>query len=259
MAGSSIALPSYDIAAQAVPTWVVGTPNGSYPVANVITVDPGEVAKANETTATLRLTWGGSKVIVAVLLINTSLGGELVTATIGSKSGSATVPDNPDGLCQNVWIDLNGAGNSGTTLDIAVVGADNPVAIGRVIALTALLEPHVKWGYDLSQSFPDITHTNSIDQDFVLDIPVRRRLFNGIVEWAEDYTDLLTLLLEARRNTAFAVIMNVDDPDCGIFKFVGELPKPSFDFFDGRFDDESVSGIVRQTLQIKEVNAGVAL
>ncbi len=259
MAGCSIGLPSYDIAASATPTWAVGTPNGSYPVANVITVDPGEVAKANETTATLRLTWSGSKVIVAVLVINTNLGGELITATIGSKSGSATVPDNPDGLLQNVWIDLDGAGNSGTTLDIAVTGADNPVAIGRVIALTAILEPHVKWGYDLSQTFPDITHVNSLDQDFVLDVPVRRRLYNGTVEWAEDYNDLLTLLLEARRNVAFAVIPNVDDPDCGIFKFVGELPKPSFDFFDGRFDNDTVSGLVRQTLQIKEVNAGVAL
>ncbi len=259
MAGCSIGLPSYDIAPSATPTWVVGTPNGSYPVANVITADPGTVAKANETTATLRLTWGGSKTIVAILLINTNLGGELITATIGSKTGTATVPENSDGLCQNVWINLDGAGNSGTTLDVAVTGAAHPVAIGRIIALTALLEPHVKWGYDLSQSFPDITHTNSIDQDFVLDIPVRRRLLNMTVEWAEDYTDLLALLLEARKNTAFAVIPNVDDPDCGIFRFVGELPKPSFDFFDGRFDNDTVSGLVRQTLQLKEVNAGVAL
>lgn len=263
MAGCIVAKPSANIAGSATPSWSVGTANASYPVTNVITTDPGTVAKANETTASLRLTWGGSKTLKALALINTNLGGK--TLTLSNNGGmtpqTVTVPSNADGLLQNCWFDLRDvANNAATQWTIAVTGASAAVAIGTVLALDALLEPHVKWSYDLGQRVPAIVHRSSMQHRFAYDVPVRTRPYEGRIDWAEDYTDLTALLIEARKYLPFFLVVNEDEPDASLVQFADdEVNLSSFEFFTGEFHNSTVDGIVAQTLRCEEVNAGVAL
>lgn len=152
------ALPSDNIAPSATASWVVGTADAAYPPANVLDLDPAHPAKANETTATLRLTFGGNVTPVGVALINHNLAG--ATVTLSNNAGTPlstgiTIPANtPDGQCLNPWLDLSALGNrTASQWNIAVSGASLAVGIGEVWLVTALRDFNAIWGFEVKPTY----------------------------------------------------------------------------------------------------------
>jgi hypothetical protein len=263
MPGALIASPSDNLATTATPTWAVGSANALYPVANVITLESDQVAKANETTATLRLTFGGSETLVGLGVINTNLGGLPVTLTNngGMAAQVVTVPDPADGLAQSVWFDLRGVtGASGSQWNIAVAGAPSGVAIGTAIAVGAWLAPRLRWEYEMRERFPVISHRSSLGKRFVYRVPVRYRFFEAIAHWAEDRDLLRELRRDAQGSVIpFLLIPDEDDADALLVQWLEEDMRERYPFHDGSFSGETVTGVVDQPIQFEETSSGVAL
>lgn len=263
MPGALICTPSQNAAPSATPTWAVGSANGSYPVANAITLEPDRVAKANETTATLRLTFSGARTLVGLGVINTNLAGQAITLSNadGMTPQAITVPAPADGLAQSAWFDLRGLENAASTQwNLAVTGAPHPVAIGTVVAVEAWLAPRLRWEYEIRERFPVIAHRTSLGRRFVYRVPVRYRFFEAIAHWAEDRNLLRELRRDAQGSVVpFLLIPDEEDADALLVQFTEEDARERYRFVAGRFDDDSVEGIVDQAVACEEVSTGVAL
>jgi hypothetical protein len=266
MAGVLVGYPSSNVAPTATPSWVVGTPASGYPVANVLTLDPGEVAKANEMTATLRLTWLSPVVPVAILLIHTNFG-SASSVTASNNGGMTPIPvtvrETRDGLGECGWVDMRGvAGASCTQLNIAAVGTDGPVAIGTIIVLTAVESPRTRWEYLTGAKLPKIKLVPSSGaRDFVFARPTKRRKGRFSWHWAEDRAFWRRLWEEAYSvtPTPFALIPDEDDSDAMLVQFVDDEYNELNTYFDGSFADNSQSGLVETQADVLEVGAGAPL
>ncbi len=265
MAGFLVGLPSNNIAPEATPSWAVSSADASYPVTNVLTLEPGDVAKAIATTATLRLTWGGSKTPEIVGLIHTNLGGAS-SVTVATNGGMVAVTmsihDSEDGLCQCGWVDLRGlTGVAGTQLNIAVTGATGNVAIGTVVVLDDVYEPKVRWRYRLGQRMPKIRHETAADTEFIYAVPSRRRSVRCEAHWAEDRPFWRSLQLEAYSvtPTPFLVIPDEEDIHALLAQFDDESFSELYEFFDGSFASSTQTGLVETPFEVREVGAGAPL
>ncbi len=263
MPGALYSLPSANVAPDATPTWSTGTPDTDYPLANVLTLEPDVPAKANENTASLRLTWGGAKTLKALALINLNCPG--VTIQLSNNGGMVAqtflVPDPEDGLCINAWFDLRDvSSNSGTQWTIAIVGSA-PVAIGTVVALESFEELRNRWDYRIRDRFPVIEHRTSLGKRLQYRTGTRTRLFSGDALLAEDRNAMRTLRREANGSlTPFVLIPDEEDADDVLLvQFAGPDSDEVYRFHAGSFSAATVEGIVDQPLDLEEVNAGVAL
>lgn len=266
MAGVLFGYPSSNVAPTATPTWAVGTPMSGYAVANVLTLVPGDVAKANETTATLRLTWGAPVTPVAVVFIHTNWGGaSSVTATSGGAMApqAVTIRETRDGLCECGWLDLRGVANTSLSqLNIAVVGADGPVAIGTILVLTSIESPRTKWGYGTGDWAPKVRLTPASGaRDFLFSRPTRRRSGRFLWFWAEDRPLWRRLWEEAYSvtPTPFALIPDEDDVESMLVQFTDDRYQEGNEYFDGKFEDNTQSGIVERPIEVLEEGAGAPL
>jgi len=265
MPGMLIGLPSKNIAPTATPSWAVSSANSSYPVTNVLTLEPGDVAKAIASTATLRLTFGGSVAPRVVGLLHSNLG-DATSVTVGTNGGmtpvAMSIPDTEDGLCQCGWVDFDGlTGVPGTQLNIVVTGASGPVAIGTVVVLTEVYEPKTRWRYREGERMPKIKHTSSADIDFVYAQPSRRRRVRCEAHWAEDRPFWRSLRLEAYSvtPTPFLLIPDETDVSAMLAQFVEDDFDETYEYFDGSFAAETQSGIVELPFEVREVGAGAPL
>lgn len=266
MAGVLIGFPSSNVAPEATPSWVApATPASGYAVTNMLTLDPGVVAKANETTAKFRLAFSGTVTPEAIFFGHTNWGGAAsVTLTNGgSLSVPVTIRESQDGLCECGWADLRGVAGAGSTdFYIEVVGADGPVAIGCVIVLTSVEAPRTRWQYLGGERMPKVKLTPASGaQDFVFSRPTRRRKFRCTWHWAEDRELWRRLWREAYSvtPTPFVLIPDEDDVDAALVQFVDDDFSELYEYFSGSFADNSQSGIVETQLDVLEVGAGAPL
>ena len=205
MPGCLIATPSANIAPTGTPSWATGTEDTDYPLTNSLTLEPDDVSKANETTATYRLTFGGAELLVGLVVVNTNAGG--TTATLTNNAGmtpqAVVVPASEDGLCQNIWFDLREVtSTSATQWNVAFVGTDGPVALGTVLALTSWLSPRLRWEYNIREAVPNISHRASRGKRWTYETGTRVRFFEAEAHWAEDVPILRSLRRETRGSSA---------------------------------------------------------
>lgn len=266
MAGVLFAFPSSNVAPTATPSWAVGTEASGYDVENVLTLVPGDVAKANETTATLRLMFSGNVTPVALVFIHTNWGGaSSVTVTNGGSMApqSVTIRETRDGLCECGWVDLRGVANTtDDQWDIAVAGADGPVAIGSILVLTSIESPRTKWEYLLGDWAPKVRLTPAnAARDFIFSRPTRRRSGQFVWHWAEDRPLWRRLWEEAYSTnpTPFPVIPDEDDGDAMLVQFTDDRYRELYAYFSGSFADSSQSGIVERPIEVLEEGAGAPL
>lgn len=265
MSGSLYALPSKNKLSTATLSWAVGTANAAFPLTQLSgshALEPDEVAKANETTATLRLTWGGSQALEGLALFNVN--GKGTTIGLTNNGGMATqnkvVPSPEDGLGINVYWDLRGvASASATQWNIPIVGAAGPVTFGTVIPILSWSEMHLRWEHELGDTFPVIEKRTSYKKRLQYRIPVRYRMFSGVALLATDRNALRTLRREAQGSIiAFPFVPDKDDNDVILMQFAMEEHKETYVSVAGSFLS-TVEGIVDQPIVLEEVNAGVAL
>lgn len=263
MPGCIIGSPADDVAALFTPTWAVGTPNANYPVANALTPEVEEVAKANENTATLQLTAGAPVTLLGLGVFHTNWAGLTVTLTNngGMVPQTVDVPEPEDSLQINCYFDLRDVGNTTASEWYIAVAASSPVALGRVVPLEDVLEPRVRWEYQIEEVFPSIEHRNSYRKRFTDRIPVRVREFSCIADWAED-RDLLRSLRRAALGSerAWVLIPDEDDEaDVFLVQFSENKHTESYTFHQGSFSGGSAEGEVVQRIEAEEVNAGIEL
>lgn len=263
MPGQLYALPSSNVAGSATPSWAVSSADASYPVTNVLTLDPGLVAKAVAVTATLRLTFGVAQLLEGIVCINTNWTG--LTVALTNNGGMATqnraFVSPEDEVCINGWWDLRDvSGTSATQWNVAVTGAPSNVAIGTILAITSWDAFKTKWGYEMADLFQAIERRTSHKKRMRYRIPVRYRSFTSEAFWAEDRNAMRTLRRSTLgQDTPFAFIPDETDHDAALVQFQ-ELEQPeTYEFTDGRYDAATASGVVPMPLVLEEVNAGVAL
>lgn len=266
MSGSLYALPSKNKLPTATLSWAVGTANAAFPLTQLSgshALEPDEVAKANETTATLRLTWGGAQALEGLALFNVN--GRGTTIGLTNNGGMATqnkvVPSPEDGLAVNVYWDLRGiASASATQWNIPIVGAAGPVTFGTVIPILSWSENmHLRWNYEVGDVFPVIDKRTSYRKRLQYRLPVRYRTFSGTALLATDRNALRTLRREALGSiTPFVFVPDKDDSDVILVQFAAEDHKETYQSVAGSFAS-TVEGIVDQPIVLEEVNAGVAL
>ncbi len=259
--GCYLVRPSKNVAPSATPTWAVGTVNSGFPLANVLTLEPDVVTKANENTATLRLTWGGAKTLVGLALINVNFPGVSVALTNngGMATQNKTAPSPEDNLMINLFFDLTDvAATSATQWNIAVAGS-HPVTIGTVVAIEEWTELRVRWDYELLERFPALEHRTSYGKRLQYRIPVRSRVYTGTPFYAEDRNTLRTVRREAQGSiTPFVLVPDLNDTDVILGQFSGEFSERT-QFTDGLFPDSTARGVVEMPITIEEVSGGVSL
>lgn len=264
MAGILFGFPSKNIAPSATPSWAVSSADASFPVANVLTLEPDTVAKATATTATLRLTFSGSETPLLLAFINTNWGGASAVSVSnngGMTPQSVTVQDTEHGQVQNGWVDLRGLANvAATQFDIAVTGAVGNVAIGTVLVFAEIASPRVQWGYEMSDVFPTIEQRASDGRRFVYARGTNVRTLKATVHWAEDRELMRSLRRETRGGLLpFLMIPDEDDSDAMLVQIVPDATPEQYQFFSGSFADDTAEGLVLTALDVEEVNAGAAL
>lgn len=259
--GAWFVKPSDNVAPSATPTFSVGTVDSDFPLANVLTLEPDVVTKANENTATLRLTWGGSKTLVGLALINVNFPGVTIALTNngGMATQNVTVPAPEDDLMINAFFDLDGVANrSGTQWNIAVVGS-HPVTIGTVIAIEEWTEVRMRWDYELKERFPVIEHRTSYQKRLQYRIPVRYRVYSGTPFYAEDRNTLRTIRREAYGSiTPVCFVPDRNDDDVLLAQFSGDFAERTT-FTDGLFPDDTARGVVEMPITLEEVSGGISL
>ena len=259
--GAWCVAPSDNGAADFTPTWAVGTPNAGFPLANVLTLEPDVVAKANENTATLRLTAGVAKHLVGLIYVNVNFPGVAVTLTnnAGMATQTKTVPSPEDGLAINLFFDLQDVlSTSATQWNLAVVGT-RPVTIGTVIPVYAWTELRMRWEYDLREVIPTIEHRTGYQKRLQYRIPVRYRTFAGNPFYAADRNALRSMRRETHGSmTPFGFIPDMHDVDAMLVQFTGDFSeRPTFT--DGLFTDDTAGGVVEMPITLEEVSSGLSL
>lgn len=266
MPGCLFGYPDANLAPTATASFAVGTAATGYPAANMLTLDPGVVAKANETTASPRLTFGAPVTPKVLMFIHTNWAGAS-SVTLSNNGGmtpqAVTIRESADGLCECAWVDLRDVANvAATQFTVAVVGADGPVALGVWLAYDEVEEPKTRWQYLTGAKLPKVKLTPASGaQDFVFARPTRRRKFRGTWHWAEDRPIWRRLFEEAYSvtPTPFGFIPDVDDVECALMQFVDDEFNELHEYFSGKFSDDSQSGIVEFQVDILEVGAGAPL
>ena len=266
MPGCLIGFPSENITPTATASWAVGTAATGYAVANMLTLVPGDVAKANETTASPRLTFSGAVAPLFLMFIHTNWGGASSVTLLnngGMTPQTVTVRESEDGLCECAFVDLRGVANvSATQFTVAVVGADGPVAIGVWLAYTEVFEPKTQWEYLTGERAPKVKYTPASGAvDFVFARPTRRRKFRGNWHWPEDRPQWRRLWREAYSidPTPFGFVVDLDDVECALMQFVDDEYHEVNTFIDGSFANNSQSGLMNHPVDILEVGAGAPL
>lgn len=256
--GAWYGLPSENLAPSGTPTWAVGTPDADFPLANSLTLEPDVVAKANENTATYRLTFGAAKQLGFIAFYNLNFPG--VTAALTNNAGmttqNKTVTTPEDDLAINLFFDLTEVLNTNATQwNLAITGTA-PVTIGTVVAYEALNEFHMRWEYELLERFPVIEHRTSYQKRLQYRIPVRYRKFQGVPFYASDIAGLRTLRRDAQGSILpWPFVADLNDPDTSLLvQFASDEHSERPVFFDG--DPE---GVVEHPIALEEVNAGLSL
>lgn len=140
------ARPSDNLATVATISVTAGAADASYPATNVNDGKSHSVVRSTGTSITLRATFGASKTLEAVALINTNATGATLTNGAGLNE-SITIPTTPeDGLPLDPWIDLRGLANTGsTTWDIALTGPSG-VGLGELLLIETLRDLPLQYG-----------------------------------------------------------------------------------------------------------------
>lgn len=260
--GAWVVRPSNNAIAAATLSWAVGTPDSEFPILNAKTLEPDVVAKANENTATLRLTYGAPVVLKGLVLINVNFPGVTVGITNngGMTAQTKTIPDPEDDLAIHVFWDLEDVlGTSATQWNIPVVGS-HPVTIGTVIPVLDWDEFRMRWGQKLVERFPVIEHRTGYKKRLQYRIPVRTRDFFGTPFYAEDRNLLRTVRRETHGSmTPFVYLPDRNDTDVALVQYAGTDHEEQQVFTDGLFPDSSARGIVDMPVTFEEVSSGVSL
>jgi hypothetical protein len=260
--GAWYGLPSDNIASSGTPTWAVGTADTDFPLANSLTLEPDVVAKANENTATYRLTFGASKTLVFVAFINVNFPGVSVSLTNngGMAAQVKTVQTPEDNLSISVFFDLSEVAlNSATQWNLAVTGSA-PVTIGTVITLEDIGEFRMRWDYSLDERFPVIEHRTSYGKRLQYRVPVRARTFSGVPFWAADRNALRTLRRETRGSiTPFVFVPDLNDDDVLLVQFGSDTHQERTSWLDLTHDEEIGQGVVEHPVVLEEVSNGLTL
>jgi hypothetical protein len=253
--------PDKNVAPSGTPTWAVGTANADFPLANVETLEPDVVAKANENTATLRITFGAPVTLVGLAAFNVNFPGVTVGLTNngGMATQNRTVPAPEDNLMINVFWDLEGvAGTTASQWNIPVVGAA-PVTIGTVVAITEWGEFRMRWGYHDLERFPVIEHRTGYQKRLQFRIPVRYRVFRGTPFLAADVAAERTLRRLCNGSiTPFVFVKDRNASDVRLVQFADDEHSETTEFIDGT-DSFETGGVVEREIRLEEVSGGVSL
>lgn len=261
MPGCLYATPADNVVQSATPSLTVGTANAAFPLTNIDDIDPGVVFKATTGTATIRFTFGGATVLVAIAMFNHNLHG--LTPTWTNNGGMATqnfpVPTVPEDLLGiNPWLDLRGvAGTSATQWNLVISGAPNAVAIGDIALLTALRDLKVPWQYKHKEHHPTIIHRTEKEKRLIFPHSVRTRMFSGEAIRFEDRAAVRSL----RRSAQGAYKPWVFIPDSAVndallVQFADDdTGEETYEYVD----PARTTGIVRMPVSLEEVQSGLAL
>jgi hypothetical protein len=263
MNGALVAPPSANLAPAASVSWSVGSADPTYPVTNIITLDPSLVAKTvSAGSATLAATLGGgATALQGVALINTNLRGRTLTLSNGAGlSVARVVPSPEDGLGVNVYWDLRGASSASASWSIAITGATAPIAIGTLVLVSTWTLLRVRWEWELGDVFPVIEHRTSYGARLQYRIPVRTRKYSALAFAAEQRNLVRQIAREAYGSvTPWPLVPDYEDDAVLLVQFVPTEHPETHVFGRGRFDNGTATGIVNRRLELEEVNAGVAL
>lgn len=110
--------------------------NTLYPVSNLQTADPQQIARSTGTGSTIYFIHGVASRPIGLSIHNHSL----VGATVTFAGQSVTIPArSADGQCTNVWLDLRAVSIPTTTIhQLVVSGATSGFGVGRVCLPTSL-------------------------------------------------------------------------------------------------------------------------
>jgi hypothetical protein len=262
-AGAWIVRSSKNLAPSATPTWAVGTADSDFPLANVLTLEPDVVAKANENTATLRLTWGASKTLVGLALFNVNFPGVTIGLTNngGMSTQNVTVPAPEDNLQIHAFFDLDGvASNAGTQWNIAVAST-RPVTIGTVVAIEEWTELPIRVGdRKRRQRFPVIEHRTGYQKRLQYRIPVTARQYQCQPFRARDRNTVRTVFREALGPiTPLAFLPDRQDTEIALVQLVGDLEEQPENTHGSFPANTARGGHVDMPLTLEEVSSGVSL
>lgn len=260
--GAWIVRSSHNLAPSATPTWSVGTADSDFPIANLLTLEPDVVAKANENTATLRLTWGGAQSLAGLALFNVNFPGVSVALTNNASMSTqnVTAPSPEDNLQINLFFDLTGVANtSATQWEIAVAGAA-PVTIGTVVAFSAWTQLPVRIGdRGLTERFPAIEHRTGYGKRLQYRIPVRTRVYELQPFRAQDRNTLRSVRREIYGSiTPFALVPDREDTEVALVQGQTEYQERA-QYTSGSFPLGTARGTVDMPLVLEEVSGGVSL
>lgn len=195
--------PDDNVAPNATWSVTVGTAATGYPVSQIATLNPAKGFKANQTTATVRATFGASQVLVGVAIVNHNLDGASVTITSGSGlSQTIAIEPNSGGQNSPTIKDFSSAllaQRTSTTFDIAVVSnVLGNVAIGEVLLLTAIRDLRWIWGLKFRPKRLVTRHTTFGGTHLQYDKRIRVLVMSGKIQLKTEETAMRTLEDEAR-------------------------------------------------------------
>lgn len=262
MIESLYAPPSADIASTATLSWTTGSPNALYPVVNAKSEDPEEVAKANETTVQLTAVLPGSTQLVGVAAIHTNWAGKV--ATLSNTAGLSvpiTVVDPEDELGINALWDVEGLPNTtSNTWRINVSGLATPAALGRLMLITTWVPLQMEWKFKEYETHPNLEHRTGNAKRHVYGTATKYRGWEGTTIKTEDHENLTSLRRETRGTlTPFLLVMDAAEPTGALVQFSNNRVEAVFEFYRGRFSNNTAIGKVSRSFDVEEVSAGVPL
>ena len=260
--GSWVVRPSNNAIDSFTLSWAVGSADSEFPITNAKTLEPDVVAKANENTATMRLTAVSPVALKGLALFNVNFPGVAVGITNngGMATQTKTVPEPEDDLAIHVFWDFDGvSGAVATQWNIPVVGS-HPVTIGTVVPILDWDEFRMRWGQKLVERFPVLEQRTGYQKRLQYRIPVRTRIFSGTPFYAEDRNLLRTVRREAHGSmTPFVFLPDRNDADVALTQYAGTDHEETAQFTDGLFTDDSARGVVEMPITLEEVSSGVSL
>lgn len=248
--------PSDNICASATLSLTTGAAAAGYPLTNLQDLRPDTPFKCTGVNATIVCTFGAAKTLQAIALAHHNLYGLTITVTNNGgvmASQNLVVPAvSNDGLPVNPWIDLRSvAGNSAAVWTITIAGAAANVAIGELLLIQTLRSMPLRYGCEIVERHPALTHRTEYDVKLSYGMGLRYRRMTGMIEKESERASLLALHRDARGTLKPWLFILESDVNDAMFV---------------AFDDTSEWAHQRQTpahtpsqVKIEELIAGLAL
>ncbi len=130
-------------------TWALtaGAEDAEFPLTNLNKVYAHEVSKLTGTSGTYRGTIA-STALQAIVIVNCNLAGLTLAVTNngGMASQNLIIPAAaPDNVSLNGWVDLRAVTTAATQWNVAISGAAQAIAVGKILLVAPLREMMIRW------------------------------------------------------------------------------------------------------------------